>query len=36
VLKGGSKIYVSTAHDEADVERTLAVFGHALEAVARA
>jgi glutamate-1-semialdehyde 2,1-aminomutase len=35
VLKGGSKIYVSTAHDEADVEKTLAAFGHALEAVAR-
>jgi glutamate-1-semialdehyde 2,1-aminomutase len=35
VLKGGSKIYVSIAHDEADVERTLAVFGHALEAVVR-
>jgi glutamate-1-semialdehyde 2,1-aminomutase len=32
VLKGGSKIYVSTAHDEADVERTLAVFKAALEA----
>ena len=35
VLKGGSKIYVSVAHDEADVERTLAVFKDALEAVAR-
>jgi glutamate-1-semialdehyde 2,1-aminomutase len=32
VLKGGSKIYVSTAHDEADVDRTLAVFERALEA----
>jgi glutamate-1-semialdehyde 2,1-aminomutase len=35
ILKGGSKIYVSTAHNEADVEKTLAVFGEALEAVAR-
>ena len=35
VLKGGSKIYVSIAHDEADVERTLAVFKQALEAAAR-
>ena len=35
VLKGGSKIYVSVAHDEADVERTLEVFKQALEAVAR-
>ena len=35
VLKGGSKIYVSIAHDEADVERTLGVFKDALEAVAR-
>ena len=30
VLKGGSKIYVSCAHTEADVERTLAVFKDAL------
>jgi glutamate-1-semialdehyde 2,1-aminomutase len=36
VLKGVSKIYVSVAHDEADVERTLAVFKAALEAVAAA
>jgi glutamate-1-semialdehyde 2,1-aminomutase len=35
VLKGGSKIYVSTVHDERDVERTLAVFENALEAVGR-
>ena len=35
VLKGGSKIYVSIVHDEADVERTLAVFKTALEAAAR-
>jgi len=35
VLKGGSKIYVSIVHDEADVARTLAVFGQALEAAAR-
>jgi glutamate-1-semialdehyde 2,1-aminomutase len=35
VLKGGSKIYVSIVHDEADVARTLAVFGDALQAVAR-
>jgi glutamate-1-semialdehyde aminotransferase len=35
VLKGGSKIYVSIVHDEADVERTLAVFKDALQAVAR-
>jgi glutamate-1-semialdehyde 2,1-aminomutase len=34
VLKGVSKIYVSVAHDEADVERTLAVFKAALEGVA--
>jgi glutamate-1-semialdehyde 2,1-aminomutase len=32
VLKGGSKIYVSCAHTEADVERTLAVFKDALTA----
>jgi len=32
VLKGGSKIYVSIAHTEADVERTLAVFKEALTA----
>jgi glutamate-1-semialdehyde 2,1-aminomutase len=32
VLKGGSKIYVSCAHTEADVERTLAVFKEALTA----
>jgi hypothetical protein len=35
VLKGGSKIYVSVAHDESDVEHTLVVFKEALEAVAR-
>ena len=35
VLKGGSKIYVSIVHDEADVERTLRVFKQALEAAAR-
>jgi glutamate-1-semialdehyde 2,1-aminomutase len=35
VLKGGSKIYVSVVHDEADVARTLAVFEAALEAVGR-
>jgi glutamate-1-semialdehyde 2,1-aminomutase len=34
VLKGHSKIYVSIAHDEADVEKTLGVFKRALEAVA--
>ncbi|MBI1737300.1 MAG: aspartate aminotransferase family protein [Candidatus Rokubacteria bacterium] len=33
VLKGATKIYVSCAHTEADVERTLAVFKTALEAV---
>jgi glutamate-1-semialdehyde 2,1-aminomutase len=32
VLKGGSKIYVSCAHTEADVERSLAVFKEALTA----
>ena len=32
VLKGGSKIYVSCAHTEADVERTLGVFEDALTA----
>ena len=32
VLKGASKIYVSCAHTEADVERTLAVFKEALTA----
>ncbi|MGH6689633.1 MAG: aspartate aminotransferase family protein [Gammaproteobacteria bacterium] len=32
VLKGTSKIYVSCAHTEADVERTLAVFRDALTA----
>jgi glutamate-1-semialdehyde 2,1-aminomutase len=32
VLKGGSKIYVSCAHTDADVERTLAVFKEALTA----
>ena len=32
VLKGGSKIYVSCAHTEADVERTLRVFADALTA----
>ena len=32
VLKGASKIYVSCAHTEADVERTLAVFEQALVA----
>ncbi len=32
VLKGASKIYVSCAHTEADVERTLAVFKDALTA----
>ena len=35
VLKGGSKIYVSIVHDEADVARTLTLFGQALEAAAR-
>jgi glutamate-1-semialdehyde 2,1-aminomutase len=34
VLKGHSKLYVSVAHDEADVERTLGVFERALQAVA--
>ena len=32
VLKGGSKIYVSCAHTDADVDRTLAVFKEALTA----
>jgi glutamate-1-semialdehyde 2,1-aminomutase len=32
ILKGTSKIYVSCAHTEADVERTLAVFKDALTA----
>jgi glutamate-1-semialdehyde 2,1-aminomutase len=32
ILKGASKIYVSCAHTEADVERTLAVFKDALAA----
>ena len=35
VLKGGNKLYVSIVHNEADVDRTLAVFKQALEAVAR-
>ncbi len=35
VLKGTQKIYVSLAHTEADVERTLEVFRAALEALAR-
>jgi glutamate-1-semialdehyde 2,1-aminomutase len=35
VLKGASKIYVSCAHTEADVERTLGVFKAALETVGR-
>ena len=34
VLKGSSKFYVSLAHDEDDVRRTLEVFGAALETVA--
>ncbi len=33
VLKGATKIYVSCAHTEADVEHTLGVFKAALEAV---
>ena len=32
VLKGDTKFYVSTAHDEADVEKTLAAFRVALDA----
>jgi glutamate-1-semialdehyde 2,1-aminomutase len=32
VLKGGSKIYVSCAHTEADVDKTLRVFAEALTA----
>ena len=35
VLKGATKIYVSCAHTEADVEKTLSVFKSALEAAAR-
>ena len=35
VLKGATKIYVSCAHTEADVEKTLGVFKTALEAAAR-
>ena len=35
VLKGATKIYVSCAHTEADVERTLAVFKTALESIGR-
>jgi glutamate-1-semialdehyde 2,1-aminomutase len=35
VLKGASKIYVSCAHTDADVEHTLGVFRAALEAVGR-
>jgi glutamate-1-semialdehyde 2,1-aminomutase len=35
VLKGGTKIYFSCAHTEADVEATLAIFKPALEAAAR-
>ena len=35
VLKGASKIYVSCAHTDADVERTLDVFKTALETVGR-
>jgi len=34
VLKGDTKFYVSTAHDEADVEKTLAAFAGAVEAEA--
>jgi glutamate-1-semialdehyde 2,1-aminomutase len=36
VLKGGQKLYVSLAHTEADVARTLDVFGQALAVVAQA
>jgi glutamate-1-semialdehyde 2,1-aminomutase len=36
LVKGHSKIYVSCAHTEADVERTLGIFRAALEAAARA
>jgi glutamate-1-semialdehyde 2,1-aminomutase len=32
VLKGDTKFYVSTAHDEADVNKTLAAFAAALDA----
>jgi glutamate-1-semialdehyde 2,1-aminomutase len=35
VLKGATKLYVSCAHTEADVDRTLGVFKSALEAAAR-
>jgi glutamate-1-semialdehyde 2,1-aminomutase len=35
VLKGATKIYVSCAHTDADVEHTLGVFRAALEAVGR-
>jgi glutamate-1-semialdehyde 2,1-aminomutase len=35
LLKGGTKIYVSCAHTEADVERSLGIFKTALEAVGR-
>jgi glutamate-1-semialdehyde 2,1-aminomutase len=35
VLKGTSKIYVSLAHDDDDVARTLAVFAEAIEVAAR-
>jgi glutamate-1-semialdehyde 2,1-aminomutase len=35
VLKGATKVYVSCAHTEADVERTLPVFRAALETVGR-
>ena len=33
VLKGATKIYVSCAHTEADVERTVEVFRAALSAI---
>jgi glutamate-1-semialdehyde 2,1-aminomutase len=32
VLKGDTKFYVSTAHDEADEKKTLAAFAAALDA----
>src|SRR2546428_817573 len=35
VVKGTSKIYVTLAHSDADVARTLAVFAEAIEAVSR-
>jgi glutamate-1-semialdehyde 2,1-aminomutase len=35
IVKGGQKIYVSLAHSDADVARTLEVFDRALAAVAR-